>query len=131
MAFDLLLDTVTHDLDISGLKTKFTVDDDGSSLIQKLRITLLTNLKEWYFNESIGVPYLRSTSDQFQHFILSDKSNDISIVDSIFRDVIINTEGVSQLVEFNSSIDPESRTYTFSFTVTDVNNKQINLTLVT
>jgi hypothetical protein len=130
MAQDLLLDTTTHDLDVTNLQISLTEDSDGQSLAQRLKINLLTNLKEWVFNESIGVPYLRSSSDQFQQFILSDKTNDLSVIDTILREHILKVEGVSQLIEFSSEFDKATRAYTFTFTVSDINGTLVNLSLV-
>lgn len=132
MARDLLLDLETHDLDITNLQTSLTVDEDGQSLQQRLKINLLTNVKEWFFNQSddFGLPYLRSSSDQFQQFILSDKTNDISIIDAIFKEHILKVEGVSQLIEYSSFFDRATRVYNFNFTVSDINGTLVNLSLV-
>jgi hypothetical protein len=132
MARDLLLNLETHDLDLTNLQTSLTVDEDGQSLQQRLKINLLINVKEWFFNQSdtFGLPYLRSSSDQFQQFILSDKTNDISIIDAIFKEHILKVEGVSQLLEYSSNFDKATRTYNFNFTVSDINGSLVNLSLV-
>ncbi len=126
---DLRLTTDTHDLDLTNLQVSLTDDTDGESLAQRLKINLLANLGEWVFNENLGVPYLRSSIDQTQIFILTDGVKDIGIIDGILREKILSVPGVKQLVSFTSSIDKTTRTYSFEFSVVDDKGDYVNLSI--
>jgi hypothetical protein len=128
---DLKLTLDTHDLDLTNLQVSLTDDTDGETLAQRLKLNLLTNTGEWIFNQSdsFGVPYLRSSIDQTQIFILTDGVKDIGIIDGILREKILSVPGVKQLVSFTSSVDKTTRTYSFDFSVVDDKGDYVNLSI--
>lgn len=126
---DLKLTTDTHDLDLTGLQISLTDDTNSETLAQRIKLNLLANLSEWIFNLELGLPYLRSSIDQTQIFILTDGVKDIGIIDGIIREKILSVPGVKQLSSYTSSIDKTTRTYNFDFTVVDGYGDTVDLSL--
>lgn len=79
---------------------RFVKIDDGAQTASKIRTNLLTYLGEWFLDENVGVPY-------FQRFFV--KPVDLGDIESILKQVILQTEGVESLVSFESSFDGTSR----------------------
>lgn len=104
---DLLLDRDTHDMVFVNGATPVT-QDSRDVVAQTLKIKLLTFLGEWFLDEDIGVPY-------FQRIFGKQFSK--STVDAIFQNQILSTEGVLQILEYESDIISASRTFSFSFRV--------------
>lgn len=79
---------------------RFVKVEDGAQVASKLRTNLLTYLGEWFLDEDDGVPY-------FQRFFV--KPVDLGDVESILKQVILQTDGVESLVSFETSFDGTSR----------------------
>lgn len=95
---DLLLDPLTHDLDL--------VDGDmvlGADVAQAVKIRLLFIRGEWFLNNLQGIPYFE------QVFI---KAPNLSHIASIFRQTIVDTPGVNELLQFNLDFDGNTRVFT-------------------
>lgn len=102
---DLLLDPVTHDLVFVNGETPVT-DTDFEVVAQRLKIRLLTFQGEYPFNVLYGVPYFQQ--------ILGKKVRKIE-VDNIFQQQILLEEGVTEILEFNSTL--VNGTYNLKFKV--------------
>jgi hypothetical protein len=104
---DILLDRDSHDLAV--------IDGDlqlvrGVDLIrQRLKQRILTISGEWFLDENIGLPW-------FQEF--SQKGIDDERVKAAILRVIAETQGVSEVVEFDMSLDRRARKLMVSFRVT-------------
>lgn len=85
---------------------------------QRLKIRLQYFFSEWRFNMNLGLPYIQKVfSGTFSK----------SEVDAIFKDVIIKTRGVLELVEFRSEFNHAQRNYTLDFTVKDSNGREVKI----
>lgn len=104
---DLKLDQASHDLVFVNGECPVTtglVD----SVSQRLIIRLRTFLGEWFINTTYGVPWLER--------VLGHKVNRNS-VDIVIQENILKDEGVSQVVEFSSTMDEATRKYSCRFRV--------------
>lgn len=102
---DLLFNQATEDLVLSNgdlLATETTVDD----LIQQLYFRLKTFAREWFWDATYGIDYLRDV------FGVARKK---STIDAIFRAAIMKEALVEDIVAFTSSI--QGNAYSCSFQV--------------
>ncbi len=85
---------------------------------QRLKIRLQYFFSEWKFNLNLGIPYIQKIfSDTFSK----------SEIDAIFKEVIVKTRGVIELIEFISVFNHAQRNYILDFTVRDSNGRIIKL----
>ena len=103
---DLLLNE-DHDLYFINGETPMTYENKVT-LAQRLKIKLLTFQSEWFLDTTIGIPYFQT--------ILTRGVSKITI-DSIYQEAILSEPDVIEIVEFNSIIDTETRSYRLSFKV--------------
>lgn len=105
---DLLLDpSSAHDLIFINGAVPVTYENKVT-VAQRLKIKLLTFQNEWFLDKTIGLPY-------FQTILTCGVSK--STIDLIYQEAILSEPDVVEMVEFNSYIDPEVRTYNLSFRV--------------
>ncbi len=102
---DLKLDKDTHDLVIEG-KDLVVIEDTPDSIVQRLKILLLSFQGEWFLNIDYGIPYYQS---------ILRKGITQSKVDNIFRQQILDTEGVVAIISFTSTFNAFSREYSLTF----------------
>ena len=104
---DILLDPLTGDIatvNCSPILTTNIIE----LVSQRLKIRLNTFLGEWFYNANVGVPYFEE---------VLTKRFDKSIVDSLLRSVILETEDVVNIVKFEGVFIPELRTYKIDYAV--------------
>jgi len=103
---DILLDRTTHDIPavIYDLPLVRGVD----LIRQRLKQRLLTILGEWFLDGDIGLPWFGE---------LAQKGIAEEQVSALLLRVIAETEGVSEVVEFNLSLDRRERKLMVSFRV--------------
>lgn len=95
---DILLNRNTHDI-VPGTYDLQTVR--GVDLIrQRLKQRILTILGEWFLDTEIGLPW-------FQEF--SEKGVDLDRVRALMIRQIVNTQGVTDLVEFDLALGANRR----------------------
>ena len=103
---DILLDYTTHDI-VPGAYDLQLVE--GVNLIrQRLKQRILTILGEWFLDTEIGLPW-------FQEF--SEKGVDLERVRALIIRCIIETPGVTDLVEFDLTLDNRTRKLVVNFRV--------------
>ena len=100
---DLALDT-DGDLLITGNDLSLTTGIDAVK--QHLSQRLKTFYQECFLDTSAGIPY-------FQQILI--KNANPQVIDSIFKRVIINTPGVTQLLEFSLEFQRTTRELFLSF----------------
>ena len=69
--------------------------------IQRMRVRFLFFLKEWFRDQNLGVPY-------FEHILI--KRPNLTLVRSLWRQVILGTPGITGLNRLTESYDPVLRT---------------------
>lgn len=113
---DILLHPETHDaLFING--TTPVTYENRLTVAQRLKIKLLTFQGEWFINTTTGIPY-------FQQILQRGVSK--LTIDTIFQEAILSEPDVLEIIEFNSIIDTETRSYQLSFKVRTNSNQITN-----
>ena len=72
------------------------------------RLRLLSG--EWFLDVTEGVPYQVSALGTGKQ----------GTIEPMFRDAILNTQGVTRITAWSSSFNPDSRTYTLAATIDTV-----------
>ena len=98
---DIQLDN-TGDIDITDFSMSLTYDDT-ESIRQRVLIRLQTFKGEYFLDTTIGIPYFQ------QVFV---KGVNKGVIDSIFKNAIEQTPGVSKVTSYTSTLDSSNRTYT-------------------
>jgi hypothetical protein len=116
---DLLIDPATGDIKIVN-NAPILETDEATLVRQRLTIRLNTFLGEWFYNLEVGVPYFEQIlTQQYQRFL----------VENILRDVILKTEGVVRITNFEGTFNPRERVYNATFTVTTLNQNVVTVTI--
>ena len=103
---DILLDSDTGDIFLPGSDLLLTSGQEA--IEQHLRQRLQTFFDEWFLDGRIGIPY-------FQQIL--KKNPDLTVVDSLLKKEIIETQGIEELTQFNVSLDKSTRELKISFKV--------------
>lgn len=94
-----------NDLILEG--GSFKLVNDAEETIQHVRTRLLTYQGEWFLNLLAGVPYFQE---------IFTKPVNLANIESIFKTAILETDGVSKLLEFSMDYEGNStRRLTVSF----------------
>lgn len=91
------------DLDFSGGDMAMVV-----GLRQRISIVLRFVFKEWFQDESLGIPYFEE---------IWVKAPDLTRVTVIFRSAVLAVEGIDGILSFNVAFDTAARRLTISMTV--------------
>lgn len=97
----LKLDPITHDYIIENFSYVF-LENDLEDLEQRLKVKLLTNRGEWFFDQTYGIPYYDDV------FVVSPKKDDI---DDIFKIAITQERGVESITSYTSSFNSSTRRF--------------------
>lgn len=103
---DLALDPVTGDLDFENGDLYLTEGD--SAVAQFLRQKLKLFLAEWFLDQSAGINFFDEV------FVKNPKK---VVIDTIFKNEILDTPGVVELLEYNVTLDGPTRKMTLNFKV--------------
>lgn len=114
---DLALDD-DHDLFVSSQDLTLTTTDN--EVVQDLNIRLQFILNEWFLDNTVGVPYPQ---------IIFEKNTNISIIYSIFRNEIKNTDGVKTLKSLVLTPQPDDKKLLVTFEVIQDSGEQTSQTL--
>lgn len=109
MTVDLALNRKDRDLvfetNANGFATlKFI--DGADRILQKIVITLNMWLRDWFLDQSLGVPYLET---------IFPKQTRNSTRESIIRAQIMSVVGVRQILDFSLAVDPATRLMSINF----------------
>ena len=103
----LYIDPITYDITTENSNLRFT-KNTTEWLSAKIEARLKVFFAEWFVNRTIGVPYFTE---------ILGKKIDINNVQVILSDVIKQTNGVKELLEFNVDFDNGTRIYKYTFKV--------------
>ena len=118
MAYDIALNTKTHDIIVDGGNLQLI--DNKERIAQQLRITLWEWTGEWFLDARDGV--------QYREYILVKNPN-MKHVRQVLSESIMKVNGVNRIDELNLKYDPKSRTLIVDFEV-DTDEGQIARTEV-
>ena len=102
---DLALATLDNDLIIENADLVLVRNADA--VAQFLKQKLRTFQTEWFLDETAGIPYF----DQI--FVKNPKS---VVYDSIFKEAILNTAGVVELISYRAELNGQTRELLLQFT---------------
>lgn len=111
---DLALDNITHDLIFENFDLQLF--DDTNQISQNLGIRLRFLLGEWYLDITQGIPYYQE--------IFKKNPNQIQI-ESALKAEILDTDGVLELLKFESLFDRRNRRYSVNFTVRTISGEDL------
>ena len=116
---DIYLDKLTNDIKILGGDLVFTSDYNfAETMRQKIKATLRTFLSEWFLDDQnnpiVGVPYFQS--------LLENKLPTLELADTIFRNALLNIDGVTAVEELTFEYDQSTRVMSVNFKVRITND---------
>ncbi|MCP4394941.1 MAG: hypothetical protein GY804_11845 [Alphaproteobacteria bacterium] len=117
MAQDFYMNPATDDWDLENDTTIRLCDSHEELVRQRLVINLLMILGEWFTDTTYGVAYFES--------IYGKNTKDAA--DAAFKQTIRNTEGVTSITKYASSLDKYIREYTLDFAVTSDTGEIVNI----
>lgn len=103
---DILLDNLSHDVSVQNLDLAVASGSEG--LAQHLKIRLQFFLGEWFLDTTAGIPY-------FQNIFV--KAPVRSEIESIFKQAILTTPAVKELLSFSLGYDEKLRELDVDFRV--------------
>jgi len=109
MSVDLGLDPLTGDLSI--IDNDLVLVNTSEQMVQNLKIRLRFFLGEWFLDTTQGLPLYES---------ILVKNPNLPDIDNIIKAEIIDTEDITEILEYNSDYDKVARTYTISFKVRSI-----------
>jgi len=103
---NLAIDPDTNDIILN--KRNLTVASDIEALAQLCESRLLVIEGDYFLDKTLGIPYIS------QVFV---KTSDKSLVDSFFKNMLLETEGVNSIISYSGEYIEATRTYEIKFTV--------------
>ena len=97
----------TGDLDLTGHRLNITTGEEA--IEQNLRIRLRFFLEEWFLDQGQGIPYFRE---------ILIKNPDLLLLQSIFRQAILGTTGISEVTTLTVELDKANRQLALTFAAT-------------
>lgn len=101
---DLKINQATRELELDNGDLQLT--ETTEAIQQHLAQRLRTFFAEWFLDRRIGIPY-------FEQVLI--KSFNPEVLDTIFKNAILNTPGVLELIEFDIDLDNATRVMTLTF----------------
>ena len=92
-------------------------NNTDAEILQRLRVRLKFFKGEWFLNTDHGLPYFQD--------ILGSKDLDINIIESIFREQILQVKGVREIIETSIDYNHSERTIIYSINIISINNTVI------
>jgi hypothetical protein len=113
-------------LDVNGDYTFGRRDSfysEVEAVAQAVKTRLLHFKGEWWENITDGTPFFQEVAGQFF------PTDNPAQIDLVFAERILGTQGVTEITEFDSRINPQTRTYSASITVATIYDTifQINI----
>ena len=102
---DLKIDDTTGDIVVDG---DLVTVSESYEVRQYLRSKLKTFLGEWFLDLTVGVPYYEE---------VFKKNPDAVVIDAAFKEAILSTPGVLELMEFEMGFDNALRKLSLDFKV--------------
>ena len=100
---------------ISGTNT-------DEEILQRIKVRLRFFKDEWFLNSEHGLPYFQD--------ILGTKNVDINVIESLFREQLLDIEGVKEIQESSIDYAGTDRQLSYAFSAISINNTVITDNLV-
>jgi len=106
--YDVAFDEDNHDMFLDGSDIAFV--DENDRVKQALKIKLQFILAEWFLDNTIGIPYTQ---------VIFKQGTSIEDIYSIFKNKIIETNGVEKLNDLLLTPDVDNKGMRVDFDVND------------
>ena len=119
MPKDKYLDPDTNDLTLTAQKDLRFTSNNIEYTIQKIKNVLNFIYGEWYLNTTLGVPYLALNNNDRDNRTknIFVKNPDLAFINGIFITQISAINTIEEIIDFNSSLNTDTRTFSVSFEV--------------
>lgn len=111
-----------------------TINNKNSDeeILQRIKVRLRFFKDEWFLNSEHGLPFFQDilNPEASDPYILGSKNLDLNILESIFREQILNIEGVKKLIESSVDYDSGQRKINYYFQAVSINNTKITDNLI-
>lgn len=97
--------------------TILTGANTNQEILQRIKIRLKFFKDEWFLNSEHGLPYFEN--------ILGTKNIDLNILESIFREQLLDIEGVKSVIESSVDYNASNRRILYAFSIASVSNTVI------
>ena len=97
--------------------TILTGANTDQEILQRIKIRLKFFKDEWFLNSEHGLPYFEN--------ILGTKNIDLNILESIFREQLLDIEGVKSVIESSVDYNASNRQILYAFSIASVSNTVI------
>lgn len=94
----------------------FVLYDELNEIMQNLSIRLKFFLGEWYLDITQGLPYYQ---------IIFSKNANLIQVESLIKNEILNTRGITEIIDFQSDYEPRGRIFSVKFTAKSISGEPI------
>ena len=108
-----------NDLCFKDYRLKLVSGND--EILQRVKIRLRFFKNEWFLNTEHGIPYYQD--------ILGKKKVDINVVQSIFKENILDIEDINSIIEFELGYNSSNRQLILDFKATDIDGNIIEETI--
>ena len=106
---NLSIDPLTNDLIL--VKQNLVLTSDTAALAQLCESRLLMIKGDYFLDKTQGIPYVSEV------FV---KTTDRALVDSFFKNILLETDGVKSIIEYSGEYVGSTRTYKVEFKVDTV-----------
>ena len=100
--------------------TLYHLEDSDDAIRQNIMTRLNTKRPEWWLNNELGVGYSEIITGK-----IINNDDGLTVFDSEIKRVILETEGVKDLVSFESSFFPLERRYVCNYEYTRVDQNEL------
>ncbi len=100
--------SIDDNRDLLIVDNDLILNDGRDRVIQELNIRLAYYLGEWFLDRNAGVPYFE---------VIFLKTTPIQTVNAVFLKEINDTENVNEILEFETSLNNDSREFILNFKV--------------
>lgn len=98
------------DFDLVVEENNFKLITGPNALVQRLETNLQCFAGEWFLDQNLGIPY-------FQQIFRQKKQIDIGAIASVFREAILDTEGVRAIQNLELDFEDQTRQLSVTFRV--------------
>jgi hypothetical protein len=116
---DITMDLPSHDIQVFGKDLRI-IPEKSEAVAQRLKIKLLFFKGEWFLNTEFGVPFYQR---------IFTKGITKGQVDNIFRNQILDTDGVLSIITFESTFNNSSRAYSLTFSCKVESGEIVTITI--
>lgn len=107
MKKNLYLNPDTYDIELQNYNIRVT-NTTTEYLSQKIEYVLKTLKGEFFAEENLGVPYYQD---------ILGKQLDVNKIISLFKEIILEIDEVSEIIEFTAELTNSNRNFEINFSV--------------